>query len=447
MEKSRILKAKDCLGFDLNNKTEEEALKEFIKNYQIDNNIFNFSQKKYENDETVLAEYDFRQGKWKAGRFIGRAKFSFKNKDYEIIVEPRFGSLIFFKMVEEIFNIKIVNSQLGLSQNKNSEVLIKKLIAMIWLKKFSNVNKHGFPKKTVKKQYKGYSVRGRILPRQTVIPYYTEEKVVSQSYEKESDYVIARIILEAYNKLNRFYSLSSLRLPSNIIDIIHEIQNMPLSRKRVTSQEYKSIKYKTIYTSYKEIVDFSWLIVKSKDVMSSNNEGKGGMGFFIDMAEVWEVYLKTILQKRFKNDGWKISSDEIEVYKDTFFKRKIIPDIIMEKENKIVVLDAKYKRMMLRKDDLDRSDFFQIHTYMSYYLCQNKLLCGGLLYPISCEIKNNESASLFGESECSTAFFVDGIYIKDNSDEIGCEYLNNFEEAKNDFLNRISAQINKLIVN
>ncbi|MBY0755864.1 McrC family protein [Clostridium sardiniense] len=431
MEENRILSAKDCLEFNLNNE-EEEALKYFIKNNNFDNNIFNFDKRKEKNEDIILAEYDYRQGKWRAGRFIGRSKFVYNDKEYELVIEPRFGNLILFKMVEEIFNIKIVNNQIGIRKNNNSEILIKKLIAIIWLKKLSSVNKHGLPKKTVKKQHKGYRARGRILMPKTVIPYYTEGKVISQSHEKEVDYVIARIIMEAYYKLNKYYSISILNLPKNIKDIIHEIQSMNLSKKKVTQQEYNSIKYKKIYLPYKDIIDFSWLIIKSKDILYNNQQVKNGIGFFLDMAEIWEIYIKTILKKRFKNEGWKISSDEIEVYKDTFFKRKMIPDIIMKKEERVIVLDAKYKSMKFMKDDVDRSDFFQIHTYMSYYLRQNNLLCGGLIYPFIGEIKNNLSTSLFELSGNETAFFIDGINIEDH---------NKFEQAKSEFIKRISMQM------
>ena len=432
MEECRVLFAKDCLEFELNNE-DEQALKYFIQNNSSNNSLFSFKQEKSREDDIILAEYDYRQGKWYAGRYVGSARFNYNNIQYELVIQPRFGNVIFFKIIDEIFNIKVVDNQSGISKNNDSEILMKKLISMIWLKKLSKANKHGLPRKTVKKQHKGYSARGRISVSKSAIPYYTEGKVVSQSYEKECDYIISRIILEAYNKLNKYYSLSSLNLPQNIKDIVHEIQSMPSNRKSVTLNEYKSIKYKSIYQSYKEIVDFSWLIIRSSDINTNNKNHKNGMGFFLDMAEIWEIYIKTILEKNFKNEGWKISSDEIEVYKDTFFKRKIIPDIIMKKDENIFVLDAKYKKMMFRKIDLDRSDFFQIHTYMSYYLSKNNLLGGGLIYPFAGEIRDNSSSGLFGDSNCNTSFFVDGINIEDS---------NKFDESKNEFIRRIAMKLN-----
>jgi 5-methylcytosine-specific restriction endonuclease McrBC regulatory subunit McrC len=83
-----------------------------------------------------------------------------------------------------------------------------------------------------------------------------------------------------------------------------------------------------------------------------------------------------------------------------------------------MVFDAKYKRMKFitgigdeKRGDLDRSDFFQIHTYISYY--QNDgydVIAGGLLYPMEKVYDKKEcfSETLFGKDN-TTKFIVDGI--------------------------------------
>ena len=57
-------------------------------------------------------------------------------------------------------------------------------------------------------------------------------------------------------------------------------------------------------------------------------------------------------------------------------------------KDEFLVFDAKYKRMKGEKNDVDRSDFFQIHTYIQYFLHtypEGRVLLGGLLYPLSLE--------------------------------------------------------------
>ena len=84
----------------------------------------------------------------------------------------------------------------------------------------------------------------------------------------------------------------------------------------------------------------------------------------------------------------------------------MIPDIVFQKDNEVLVWDAKYKRMKYDFYDYDRSDFFQIHTYINYYQKNFSVMAGGLLYPLTKpytkEVENlNTSTSLFGEKKDS----------------------------------------------
>ena len=100
----------------------------------------------------------------------------------------------------------------------------------------------------------------------------------------------------------------------------------------------------------------------------------------------------------------------------------------MIKDNDIMVFDTKYKKMQMRDryqngGDVDRNDFFQINTYMSYYQNQNlNVKIGGLLYPIEKSFIENKnichSETWFGNP--NTKFIIDGID------------LSNLEEANDD---------------
>jgi 5-methylcytosine-specific restriction endonuclease McrBC regulatory subunit McrC len=98
--------------------------------------------------------------------------------------------------------------------------------------------------------------------------------------------------------------------------------------------------------------------------------------------------------------------------------------MIENNTNNVMVFDTKYKRMQFRNDkfgsgsDVDRIDFFQINTYMSYYQNHHNkynLRIGGLLYPIEKSFKENKSIchseTWFGNSK--TKFIIDGIDLSD----------------------------------
>jgi len=166
-------------------------------------------------------------------------------------------------------------------------------------------------------------------------------------------------------------------------------------------------------------------------------------GFIINIAELFEIYIRKLLSINFSD--WDISSPQIEVFENTFFKRKIIPDIVMQKDNKILVFDVKYKKMNMRGKnqydlgDVDRCDFFQINTYMSYYQNQGfELIAGGLLYPLEkYEKELCFSEDWFGNKDVK--FFVDGILIdnlKNNDDK---ECINLIKENEKKLIERIKS--------
>lgn len=234
-------------------------------------------------------------------------------------------------------------------------------------------------------------------------------------------------MLQAYEKLKKSNSLFSFKIPDSLEQIINSLNSNSINKRKVTASEYSSIRYKNIYYSYKDVVDFSWHIINNFNFSYGNDNDKKGTGIFIDMAEIWEVYIRTLISNKLKTLGWNVACDCQYVYKETFFKRKIIPDIVIRKDNKVIVLDAKYKKMINRKIDVDRSDFFQIHTYMSFYN-QYELLAGGLIYPIIGDKERNNSNSLFGLGKDNIKFFIDGINVID---------LETFEKSKIEFLDSI----------
>ncbi|ACV63049.1 conserved hypothetical protein [Desulfofarcimen acetoxidans DSM 771] len=429
---SQVIRAKDCLTFEVTSIC-EEAIRHFAHSYDCTKNVFRFSPKRYADDDaSKVLEYDYWQRMWRAGRYVGNASFSYNNRNYDIVIEPRYGELFLFKMIEEIFNVKLVTSNAALQRKNDFGFLIRRLISFIWLHKLANANKHGLPRHNVKKNYTGYNVKGRINVKKSVISLLTKEQVVSEFYEKEIDETIARILVQAYWILVKDYELGILSLPDNAREIINLLKSSRFSSQSVSQNEYDRINYKEIYQSFREVVDFSWDIINNKTPSKSVcTQSQNGFSFFIDMAEIWELYIRTALSKHLKKDKWKVMLDYAVVYEDTFFKRCLIPDIVVKRGADVAVFDAKYKAMNYSSLDVDRNDFFQIHTYMNYYAQGKRLLAGGLIYPLEKSLPLNcKSDSLFSSNETNATFFIDGFNVTDAGE---------FEKEKMEFLQRISA--------
>ena len=367
---------------------------------------------RYENDDRRI---------W-TGRWIGQASFipSGGKKAVTLKVIPRFGNFAIFAMIEEAFSCNIVKSKGKQQTSTEKNSLMNLLIPFIWSHKLSQANQYGVPHNNFEYAHKGPAIRGRLDVRKSIIPLFREHQVVSVKREKQIDEPIAQIITQAYKKIS---GKIKTRLSPNAEDALNAFYSTHYPSRYISENEYRKIHYKPIYYSFKDIVDFSWQIIKARKQAETdgNNESFSG---FLDMAEIWEIFLRTILRKKFSELGWTIMSPAIDVYGNTFWKRKIIPDIVMEKGNDVVIFDAKWKKMDgknndVEHSDLDRSDFFQIHSYIDYFRAQGKnVVLAGLLYPLGKDFPIGPGAaesSLWGSDE-QTKFLVGGIHFKDQEE-------------------------------
>lgn len=406
---TKEISAKDCLRFEGESIPHELMIK-FCNS--------NCDYMMVGNSENELAWYDYHAGVWNAGRFIGYAhlKDDATNETYLISILPRFGKAFLDALIFETFNLQLVNSESSLSNSNDWNQFTKYLLFIVWVWKVSSSNRYGLPRKTIKVLHTGNSIRGHLNIQKSIKTLISSSSVVSEYYEKDYNESICKVLFYAYQILINSISNSKLPiiLPCTIKDSINQLSHIFRNKRvAVSKSEYENIKYRAIDLSWKPAVDFSWQIINRQNNLLCERTDQS-FGLFIDMADLWEQYLRKTLIKHLYNDGWVLSNNEISTYDNKFFKRKIIPDIVLKKENKFLIFDAKYKKMTGRKEDVDRSDFFQIHTYIQYFAENNNVLIGGLLYPISISEPDWEkfhANALFGHKENNTKFIIDGICI------------------------------------
>jgi len=428
------ISALDCLPF-YNEEAKAGVLQSFIESQH--SNVFYLTNSKTVDEDSKLAEFDYLAKRWNAGRFIGEAFFYHENQSYKITIKPRFGETALLRMLEHIFNIRITKSASTLSNTDEWQHYIKKIIAFIWTQKLANANLHGLPKSHISKEYKGQSIKGRISVRKSIRPYYTSGEIISITREKEIDTTIAQILFQAYQIIRSDFGLG-LNFPDAAQDAINQINASIKCKKLITESDYKGIRYKEIYLNWKPIIDFSWDILKRKQVSLKQEKSKNGYGFFIDMAEIWEQYLRSLLKRNLQPMGWYLKNQNLIAYKGYFFKRNLIPDLIFEKDNEVMLWDAKYKRMAADFRDVDRADFFQIHTYLLTQV-NKKVKVGGLLYPISANKGYVESdfrsPYLLHPDGLKINFAIDGIELKEGQEQ------ESFQKKETEFITRIKQEI------
>ncbi len=172
-----------------------------------------------------------------------------------------------------------------------------------------------------------------------------------------------------------------------------------------------------IFYPYRQVLSYAEMVIKLEGMQSNKLAEQTGVNFIMNVTELFEVYVRKLLALHFPD--WTVDSPKIRLYENQFYSRHIIPDIVMRKDNRVAVFDTKYKRMNYQgtsqrgMGDVDRDDFFQIHTYMSYYRSQPDIefIGGGLIYPLSAGYSETTCFSAKVLENNQAWFCVDGIEI------------------------------------
>ncbi len=349
------------------------------------------------------------------GNFIG----SFSHNGIDIEINSRFSNKFLERMLNFANDIYIDDVSLGKSIDAK-ENLSKIIIYYLFIQTLERAFLLGLPKGYKDKSYHEAKVMGKVDVAKfikTDIPF--GGKISSTNRERQD---IGDIVLVLYKAL-KIVQKEAKELIKPVVNALNYLCEIRESRLVTPSVVHNALNSKSlhnpIYAPYKKVLEYASLIIENEKA-GIKGTGRQNLGFIVNVAELFEIYMRKLLQKEFKD--WSVTSPKIELYKDKFFARKIIPDIVIGSGDKVLVFDTKYKRMNMQgKDqyglgDVDRNDFFQINTYMSYYQNQGKnVIAGGLLYPMDKFSRDGcHSHSWF--DNLNTKFIVDGIELANLSE-------------------------------
>ena len=370
------------------------------------------------------------------GNFIG----SFSHNGIDIEINSRFSNKFLERMLNFANDIYIDDVSLGKSIDAK-ENLSKIIIYYLFIQTLERAFLLGLPKGYKDKSYHEAKVMGKV----DVAKFIKTDisfggKISSTNIERQD---IGDIVLVLYKAL-KIVQKEAKELIKPVVNALNYLCEIRESRLVTPSVVHNALNSKSlhnpIYAPYKKVLEYASLIIENEKA-GIKGTGRQNLGFIVNVAELFEIYMRKLLQKEFKD--WSVTSPKIELYKDKFFARKIIPDIVIGSGDKVLVFDTKYKRMNMQgKDqyglgDVDRNDFFQINTYMSYYQNQGKnVIAGGLLYPMDKFSRDGcHSHSWF--DNLNTKFIVDGIELA-NLSEFSIEEI---KIKENELISRIKEYI------
>lgn len=353
--------------------------------------------------------------------YVGR--FSYLGIEFDITY--RFGEKLLNRMISKVnsFEVKELKFDAKNKKTDNEDSLALLILYTNFILKLEKLSVLGLPKSYQRLEHHDNKLRGQLDINRFIkkdIPF--QGKISSTSYEQVYVQEIVDVLYGAMiNIEKRMPHLVGERIFGVRNLIYHHANRQFVDEKTIENALYHKSIQNSLYGGFKNIIEIASYIIRhdSSHVHHTDNKYKG---LIFDVSLLWESYLYKILKDNIEDENWKVAhEDAINVYDEKFYRRKMKPDIIIKNENtnprQIIVLDAKSKSMEYKQGigdgshgDLDRSDFFQINTYMSYYH-NNKyqVIAGGLLYPINLIYDKSKCYSDNWLGGTNTKFIVDGI--------------------------------------
>jgi 5-methylcytosine-specific restriction enzyme subunit McrC len=337
-------------------------------------------------------------------------------KGCKINITTKYGDAFLKRMLNFVNDIYVDNEQIK-AKKDNAENQFLFIIAYLFIQALEKAAVLGLPQQYNKHQERSHKVRGSIdfndyLKRD--IPF--QGKLTSTFRERMYVQEIVDVLYLALRKLERLFGKE---IHSRLLGLNQLLKQNHSGQFACYATIQKAKAHQSInnpmYNGFKKVLEYAEIILLDKDLMPDNDKQQlSTTGYLFDIAELYELYLENLLSRNFSE--WSVSGqEELRIYQQQFYNRSMFPDLVMKHRTsgKVVVFDAKFKKMDMRNADIDRSDLHQIHSYSGYY--RNNLVASGLIYPLSKEIntENAYSKSIYGNNINDIAFIIDGIFVKD----------------------------------
>ncbi|EJI1279519.1 TPA: hypothetical protein I7712_13045 [Vibrio vulnificus] len=335
----------------------------------------------------------------------------------EISITSAYGDTFLKRMLNSLSHVMLDNTQLsGVSSNQPNE--FENIIAYLFVQSLERSAVLGLPQRYQLHHQHSNKVRGKVDVNQYLkrcVPF--TGKIATSYREQQYEQIIVDVLYLACRTLEKKMGRHFLNKVSGIYQqlAMHFSGRWPVVNDIKQVAQHPSLIH-PMYQGYKQTLAYAVLILTEKSAeLSTESEYVEVKGYLFDIAQLFEMYLESILSHYLPD--WLVSSQQkLTVYQGTFFERNMYPDLVLThiETGKIMVFDAKFKRMRSDYRDLDRADFYQIHAYMAYY--QQQLQVGGLLYPCEQPIDPTicYTNQVMGQVPKSTAhFIVDGVYVNE----------------------------------
>lgn len=285
------LVARDCSPFAPQPTAAEAAwLRRLATNVRATDLVVPVSGERDEDEPVVYCAWD---GTWWASRYVGSLSF----EGHSLTIEPRFGLATLRNWLFEATSVVLTDAP---GKLREDESFIAQLLASVWAHGFVEAARHGLPALRRDVATKGPTIRGRLdVPASLRMIAAGGGQVVSIRSERSLDHAASDAIVAAYEVLRRWLGVPDDQwMPARAKELIPNLMAVTGARPRVpTKAELDRIRYTPITAGFAPIAELSRQIANRRGLAADVDASGETKGVLLDVAELWEMYVLSVLRK------------------------------------------------------------------------------------------------------------------------------------------------------
>jgi len=257
---------------------------------------------------------------------------------------------------------------------KTEDLNILELLTYAFAKNLLKLLKVKIYREYIKKQERIKFIKGKILFNEydIAIPHL----IPCEFFEYSLDNIINRILKYTCYILLKLTEIDpNYRLLKQIMTILKDVQLTPIQQK-----DFEKVRFHRLNIEFKPYIEFCRLLLSNISTTLEPTSDVQFFSFIIPMHELFEKFISEVIRRH--KDFLLGEDSEVLLQKCIGYiaqeKNKpmfrLIPDIIIRKNNKTYIIDTKYK---LIRGDISRDDIYQMYIY-GYKSKSSKII---LIYP------------------------------------------------------------------
>lgn len=301
---------------------------------------------------------------------------------------------------DKMFTFFLNEEMLEVEKDENGANLI--MVVITFVHALYQETRRSLIKKIIRKEenFTG-KVKGKIIFNKQIsknLAKGREERVYCGYVEKSEDIFENQVLKIALNKANDFLNSKGSKINNSQINREIKACQLRLSKvadlESVEPEDVEKIKLPAMYSNYEFLLKLAQILIASVSMTSKvKNESNKIIPYAVNMPLLFECYVRTLIKENIKDTGYrmlKFVPDKSASYNEEhgmktiegnyYISGKVVPDIVLVKEEngkkKIIVLDAKYKKMnwtekdsfrLLEENPGRREDRLQLLAYNQLY--------------------------------------------------------------------------------